>query len=250
TGSIQFVPGDVVEDCYVLRPPAGIEIRRVTLRPAGNDDADLFLASVERAENGQLFANLIDFSVNVGAGVVERIEPHIDSSHLGTNTPQRGHVYIGVSTVPGFPGGNYTLEIETSFSREDSSVISSIEQSGPTQLTVRGRGFGYLGGLPSVGISEPSVEVLNIEVLSPAELRVNLRTSQVVNGPVTVSVINHPNSGGYGGSMTTPLFLEPPLNDPARQMILDLIPSSLDGDFNFDGIIDAADLVGREEYAE
>lgn len=248
TGSIQFVPGDVVEDWYVLRPPAGIEIRRVTLRPANNDDADLYLASVERASNGQLFANLIDFSTTFGAGVVQQIEPHIDSTHLGANTPQRGHVYIGISTVPGSPGGDYTLEIETSFSREDSSVISSIEQTGPASLLVRGRGFGYLGGEPTVAISDPAVEVVGVNVLSPAEMEVNLRSSEFVSGPVTVSVINHPNSGGYGASMTADVFLEPPANDLARRMILGLVSASLEGDRNFDGIIDAADLVAMEDY--
>ena len=198
-GNINFLTEpDPIEDWYLIDPPAGLEITKVTLTPSASDDADLYLVEFD----GVSALWTLKYSIAYGNGGVEILEGEFDTTLL-TN----GQMYIGVSTYTGSPGGAYTLEIEAQISKRDTTVIESVDNgeidAGSGSFTIRGRGFKNSGGAPTVTVGEATLQVGSVTYVSPTQLNVNVsRLPSWMTGATTVQVQNSAASGGYAGRLT------------------------------------------------
>lgn len=198
TGNV-LVGGDSIEDWYVIAPPAGVEINRVTLKPNAGDDSDLYLMSYNQT-SGTLQSAVA--SANAGNGVTETIEGWYDTTLFGTGTAAR-KVYIAVNHVSGGYGA-YTLTIESSLADSDALVVDNITggninvSSGT--MTITGRGFKNTGGNPLVTVTDPNITVNSVTGFSTTSLTVSItRQPGFTPGNTDVQVTNQAASGGYGG---------------------------------------------------
>ena len=243
-GNVAFYPGDPVEDWYRIVPAAGVEITRVTLTPAPNDDADLFLVSLERRPTGQLNAHIVDSSSLIGAGRVEQIEPHVSSRTFGLGTIYEGEVFIGITTITGNPGGNYTLEVETNIALDDAVTVTSVLRSSPDRLRVAVRGLRLAEGeLPVVRFSAPELQPLQITPAGPGLFDVRIRTGSAIPDPVFVTVRHPERTINYGGQLRAVLGIDGPVGDPVVESLLGFIPTAPLFDANRDNVVDSADII-------
>ena len=194
-GNVSFF-GDPIEDWYVIAPPAGLEITKITLTPSASDDANLYLATFDGAS-----VNSPVYSTQPGAGVVETVQGGFD-----TILCPNGKIYIGVSTNTGSPGGVYTLAIEAQISKRETTALGSVDNdeidAGAGSFTIRGRGFKNAGGPPTVTLGEATLQVGSVTYVSPTQLNVNVsRLPGWIVGTTTVQVQNAAASGGYAGRL-------------------------------------------------
>lgn len=197
------IGGDNLEDWYVLSPPAGLEITKITLTPT--TDCDLYTIA-----NNSGVLSVINGSAQAG-NVVETIDDPSDSTKYGTGAGT-GQVYLCVTNYIGEPAGSYTLRIETSVSDKDSLIVSGpdpVTESGvvdPTDGVIRlkGSGFKNNGGSPSVLFSKAGILVNSVSFVNSQTLDVNVtrQGAYVPGGTTDISVTNQGASGGYSGRRT------------------------------------------------
>ncbi len=195
-GNVILSPGDPIEDWYLIAPPAGLEIAKVTLTPSAGDNADLYIAGYDGST-----MNSFVYSLQAGGGVVETLEGGFDTTLM-----PNGQMYIGVSTYTGSPGGAYTLTIEAQISKRDTAVLTSVDNdkidAGAGSFVIRGRGFKNTGGAPTVTLGDATLQVGSVTYVSPTQLNVNAsRLPGWVAGTTTVQVQNASAGGSYAGRL-------------------------------------------------
>jgi len=225
--------GNVVEDWYLVDPPSGIEIRRITLTPSGSDDLSFHLVAWDGTSTPSPWIS----RNRAGSGGQESLETSIDTTLLMPDTRYAGKLFIAVSTRGN--GGSYRLEIESTPSDRDAVVVAHTVRTGAATVRVYGRGFKNTWGSPEVTFSHPNLFPYDVRFVSSRELEVSVLETGAVSGRVTTQVVNLAGAASYGGRYANDLSFNSPL--PALISRLLKIDAAA-GDENKDRIIDAADL--------
>lgn len=190
-------------DVYRVKNPAGLELNQIAMFSEGSPLEVLVLDLKENADAPYIS------STASGLGF-SAISLYLDSSRVGEGV-HNGTYGFAVGYTHPFIGGaspyavtNYTLLLAFSVSDRDALALGGtdsgqIDPEGGT-VRVRGRGFKNVGGVPVVTFDDPGIEVTQVTYIDENNLDVDVSKGPgFVPGDVMMQVMNHADSGGYGG---------------------------------------------------
>jgi len=190
-------------DFYRVKGPAGLELHQVMISSDGSR-LDVGLLDLAANQSSTLFTQT---SADVASYYLSL---YIDSSRIsdetyrGTFSFAVGFAYQLFGEPNPFVVSNYDLTLMFSVSDRDALALAGTDTGtinpDDTTIRIKGRGFKNIGGSPIVSLDNPALSVTNVVYVDDKNLDIQITKNPGYSpGPVTLQVVNRPESGGYGG---------------------------------------------------
>jgi len=192
-------------DFYRVKQPAGVELNQLAVISHGSPLSSVILDLKDGEDS-------VPVTATSGLFGSDSLSLFMDSSRVSYGS-YNGTFSFGVGYAYDILGGgttnyqptDYTLALLFSVSDRDSLALSGtasgeIDADSSSVFRIKGRGFKNIGGPPAVTFDPPTLAATSVTFIDEKNLDVAVaKQGGFTPGPMTLQVMNRPESGGYGG---------------------------------------------------